>query len=69
MITPDRNASSTPLDPSRRSLLRAMVAIPATALVLGELPGLLGSAAAAAPPTARPPATPSCRSSTATTAP
>ncbi|MFJ1557400.1 glycoside hydrolase family 43 protein [Streptomyces mirabilis] len=49
MITPDRNASSTPLDPSRRSLLRAMVAIPATALVLGELPGLLGSAAAAAP--------------------
>ncbi|MET9034390.1 AbfB domain-containing protein [Streptomyces mirabilis] len=49
MITPDRNASSTPLDPSRRSLLRAMVAIPATALVLGDLPGLLGSAAAAAP--------------------
>ena len=49
MITPDRNASSTPLDPSRRSLLRAMVAIPATALVLGELPGLLAPAAAAAP--------------------
>ncbi|MFK0018701.1 AbfB domain-containing protein [Streptomyces sp. NPDC090798] len=49
MTTPDRNTSSTPLNPSRRSLLRAMVAIPATALVLGELPGLLGSAAAAAP--------------------
>ncbi|MEU3339332.1 AbfB domain-containing protein [Streptomyces sp. NPDC006668] len=35
--------------PSRRALLRAMAALPASALVLGELPGLLGTAAAAAP--------------------
>ncbi|MFD4409317.1 AbfB domain-containing protein [Streptomyces sp. NPDC058476] len=47
MITPDR--LSRPEGPSRRGLLRALVALPATALVLGELPGLLGSAAAAAP--------------------
>ncbi|MDX3525865.1 glycoside hydrolase family 43 protein [Streptomyces sp. ID05-39B] len=36
--------------PSRRSLLRAMAALPASALVLGEMPGLLGTALAAAPP-------------------
>lgn len=36
--------------PSRRSLLRALAVLPASALVLGELPGLLGTAAAAAPP-------------------
>ncbi|MFF4345959.1 glycoside hydrolase family 43 protein [Streptomyces sp. NPDC001530] len=47
MITPD--IPPRPAQPSRRSLLRAMVALPATALVLGELPGLLGTAAAAAP--------------------
>ncbi|MEU1338194.1 glycoside hydrolase family 43 protein [Streptomyces sp. NPDC005827] len=35
--------------PSRRTLLRALAALPATALVLGELPGLLGTAEAAAP--------------------
>ncbi|WSW80629.1 glycoside hydrolase family 43 protein [Streptomyces sp. NBC_00996] len=40
---------SRPARPSRRSLLRAMVALPATALVLGERPGLLGTATAAAP--------------------
>ncbi|MEV0182352.1 glycoside hydrolase family 43 protein [Streptomyces sp. NPDC050625] len=38
-----------PSTPSRRALLRAMAALPASALVLGELPGLLGTAAAAAP--------------------
>src|SRR5687768_435494 len=36
--------------PSRRSLLRAMAALPASALVLAEMPGLLGTALAAAPP-------------------
>ncbi|MEU6223176.1 glycoside hydrolase family 43 protein [Streptomyces sp. NPDC047042] len=36
--------------PSRRSLLRALAALPVSGLVLGELPGLLGTAAAAAPP-------------------
>ncbi|MFF4394388.1 AbfB domain-containing protein [Streptomyces sp. NPDC001480] len=35
--------------PSRRSLLRALAALPASAVVLGELPGLLGTAAAAPP--------------------
>ncbi|MFF4308792.1 AbfB domain-containing protein [Streptomyces sp. NPDC001507] len=35
--------------PSRRALLRALAALPATALALGELPGLLGAADAAAP--------------------
>ncbi|MGW7402558.1 glycoside hydrolase family 43 protein [Streptomyces sp. NPDC054833] len=38
-----------PSTPSRRALLRAMAVLPASALVLGELPGLLGTAAAAAP--------------------
>ncbi|MGW2830856.1 AbfB domain-containing protein [Streptomyces sp. NPDC001286] len=41
--------STRPPAPSRRALLRAMAALPASALVLGELPGLLGTAAAAAP--------------------
>ncbi len=36
--------------PSRRSLLRALAALPVSALVVGELPGMLGTAAAAAPP-------------------
>jgi hypothetical protein len=36
--------------PSRRSLLRALTVLPASALVLGEFPGLLGTALAAAPP-------------------
>ncbi|MFF3348170.1 glycoside hydrolase family 43 protein [Streptomyces sp. NPDC002779] len=36
--------------PSRRTLLRAMTALPASALLLSEAPGLLGAAAAAAPP-------------------
>ncbi|QNP74213.1 AbfB domain-containing protein [Streptomyces roseirectus] len=35
--------------PSRRSLLRALAVVPAAALVLGETPGLLGTALAAAP--------------------
>ena len=39
-----------PHTPSRRTLLRAMAALPASALVLGEAPGLLGTALAAAPP-------------------
>ncbi|MFD8042458.1 glycoside hydrolase family 43 protein [Streptomyces chartreusis] len=39
-----------PRTPSRRTLLRAMTALPASALVLGEAPGLLGTALAAAPP-------------------
>ncbi|MET9404979.1 glycoside hydrolase family 43 protein [Streptomyces sp. NPDC002935] len=47
MTTPD--TASRPPQPSRRSLLRALAALPATALVLGELPGLLGTATAAAP--------------------
>ena len=38
-----------PTAPSRRSLLRAMAALPVSTLVLAEAPGLLGSAAAAAP--------------------
>ncbi|MFM9442762.1 glycoside hydrolase family 43 protein [Streptomyces acidiscabies] len=38
-----------PPTPSRRSLLRALAIVPAAALVLGEAPGLLGSALAAAP--------------------
>ncbi|MFF4019657.1 glycoside hydrolase family 43 protein [Streptomyces sp. NPDC001843] len=33
--------------PSRRTLLRTLAALPASAVVLGELPGLLGAAAAA----------------------
>ncbi|WP_031110286.1 glycoside hydrolase family 43 protein [Streptomyces sp. NRRL S-146] len=36
--------------PSRRTLLRALAAVPASAVLLGESPGLLGSALAAAPP-------------------
>ncbi|MFD5840203.1 glycoside hydrolase family 43 protein [Streptomyces chartreusis] len=39
-----------PHTPSRRTLLRAMTALPASALLLGEAPGLLGTAQAAAPP-------------------
>ncbi|MEU5598027.1 glycoside hydrolase family 43 protein [Streptomyces sp. NPDC020298] len=35
--------------PSRRSLLRALAALPASAVALGGLPGLLGTAEAAAP--------------------
>ncbi|MFF3500986.1 glycoside hydrolase family 43 protein [Streptomyces sp. NPDC003247] len=42
--------TTLPPAPSRRTLLRAMAAVPATALVLGETPGLLGTALAAAPP-------------------
>ncbi|TQJ91650.1 glycoside hydrolase family 43 protein [Streptomyces sp. SLBN-31] len=41
--------TTRPPAPSRRALLRAMAALPASALVLGELPGLLGTAAAAVP--------------------
>ncbi|MET7473657.1 AbfB domain-containing protein [Streptomyces sp. NPDC005648] len=41
--------STRPPTPSRRALLRALAALPASALVLGELPGLLGTARAAAP--------------------
>ncbi|MBX9392423.1 glycoside hydrolase family 43 protein [Streptomyces sp. TRM72054] len=44
-MTPPRPAS-----PSRRTLLRTLAALPASALVLGELPGMLGTAAAVAPP-------------------
>ncbi|MFC9842302.1 glycoside hydrolase family 43 protein [Streptomyces sp. NPDC060223] len=49
MITSDTPAQ--PASPSRRGLLRAMVALPAAALVLGGggPPGTLGTAAAAAP--------------------
>ncbi|MET8975782.1 glycoside hydrolase family 43 protein [Streptomyces sp. NPDC004539] len=39
-----------PPTPSRRSLLRALAVVPAAAFVLGEAPGLLGTALAAAPP-------------------
>jgi hypothetical protein len=39
-----------PPTPSRRTLLRAMAALPASAVLLGELPGLTGTALAAAPP-------------------
>ncbi|MFD3924826.1 glycoside hydrolase family 43 protein [Streptomyces sp. NPDC058614] len=49
MNTPDPAAPTVPRSPSRRSLLRAMVALPAGALILSELPGLVGTAAAAAP--------------------
>ncbi|WP_181808319.1 glycoside hydrolase family 43 protein [Streptomyces shenzhenensis] len=38
-----------PPAPSRRTLLRALAALPVTALAVGELPGLLGAAEAAAP--------------------
>ncbi|MFF1545531.1 glycoside hydrolase family 43 protein [Streptomyces sp. NPDC058291] len=41
--------TTRPRTPSRRSLLRAMAVLPAAALVLGEAPGLLGAALAAAP--------------------
>ncbi|WP_340374322.1 glycoside hydrolase family 43 protein [Streptomyces sp. SS7] len=44
-MTSPRPAAS----PSRRALLRAMAVLPASAFVLGELPGLLGTALAAAP--------------------
>ncbi|MEV7082467.1 glycoside hydrolase family 43 protein [Streptomyces sp. NPDC093516] len=39
-----------PAAPSRRALLRALAAAPASAALLGGTPGLLGSALAAAPP-------------------
>ncbi|MBD0839844.1 glycoside hydrolase family 43 protein [Streptomyces sp. TRM68416] len=39
-----------PATPARRTLLRALAALPASALVLAETPGLLGTALAAAPP-------------------
>ncbi|MFE9682219.1 glycoside hydrolase family 43 protein [Streptomyces sp. NPDC006285] len=39
-----------PFAPSRRSLLRALAALPASALAVGALPGLSGTATAAAPP-------------------
>ncbi|MEU3885172.1 glycoside hydrolase family 43 protein [Streptomyces sp. NPDC029041] len=39
-----------PATPSRRTLLRALTALPASAVLLGESPGLLGTALAAAPP-------------------
>lgn len=42
--------STRPPTPSRRTLLRAMAALPASAVLLGELPGLAGTAPAAAPP-------------------
>ena len=42
--------STRPPTPSRRTLLRAMAALPASAVLLGELPGLAGTALAAAPP-------------------
>ncbi|MET9894241.1 glycoside hydrolase family 43 protein [Streptomyces sp. NPDC006465] len=45
MTTPD--TAPRPPQPSRRSLLRALAALPAASLALGELPGLLGTAAAA----------------------
>lgn len=38
-----------PPTPSRRALLRALAALPVSALVLPELPGLAGTAEAAAP--------------------
>ncbi|MFF3935476.1 glycoside hydrolase family 43 protein [Streptomyces phaeofaciens] len=41
--------TTRPSTPSRRALLRAMAALPASVLVLGELPGPLGTAEAAAP--------------------
>ncbi|MER7571389.1 glycoside hydrolase family 43 protein [Streptomyces sp. NPDC126514] len=43
-MTPQRPTTS------RRTLLRAMTAVPASALLLSEAPGLLGTAGAAAPP-------------------
>jgi hypothetical protein len=43
-MTPQRPTTS------RRTLLRAMTALPASALLLSEAPGLLGTSAAAAPP-------------------
>ncbi|MEU1402807.1 glycoside hydrolase family 43 protein [Streptomyces sp. NPDC005728] len=38
-----------PASPSRRTLLRALAALPAAAVLLGETPGLLGTALASAP--------------------
>ncbi|MFS8201468.1 glycoside hydrolase family 43 protein [Streptomyces sp. CWNU-52B] len=48
MITPDSSTGPAPF--ARRSLLRAMAALPVSALAVGRLPGLLGAATAAAPP-------------------
>jgi hypothetical protein len=52
IAAPDEAGASptSALRPSRRGLLRAMAALPASAFVLGGLPGLLGTASAAAPP-------------------
>ncbi|MFE1879126.1 glycoside hydrolase family 43 protein [Streptomyces diastatochromogenes] len=41
--------TTPPPTPSRRTLLRALAALPAAAVLLGETPGLLGTALAAAP--------------------
>lgn len=41
--------TTPPPAPSRRTLLRALAALPAAAVLLGETPGLLGTALAAAP--------------------
>ncbi|NGO11593.1 arabinofuranosidase [Streptomyces sp. HC44] len=41
---------TTAVQPSRRGVLRAMAALPASALLMGGLPGMLGPAVAAAPP-------------------
>ncbi|MFD5792161.1 glycoside hydrolase family 43 protein [Streptomyces diastatochromogenes] len=41
--------TTPPPTPSRRTLLRALAALPAAAVLLGETPGLLGTAQAAAP--------------------
>jgi hypothetical protein len=49
MTPPDRDGSDRLFTPSRRTLLRALTAVPASALVLGEMPGMVGTAAAAAP--------------------
>ncbi|WP_436847732.1 glycoside hydrolase family 43 protein [Streptomyces avermitilis] len=49
MTLEDRGIPSDPPVPSRRGILRALFALPATALVWGEVPGPAGSAAAAAP--------------------
>lgn len=50
MTTPAPTSPTPAPTPSRRTLLRAMAALPASALVLGKAPGLLGTASAAAPP-------------------
>ncbi|MFJ9963245.1 AbfB domain-containing protein [Streptomyces avermitilis] len=49
MTVEDRGIPSDPPVPSRRGILRALLALPATALVWGGVPGPAGWAAAAAP--------------------